>query len=150
MNSDINPEVCSFLEEYHLGSKIKDIAEVMRVTPQAMSQMLRRGMLLSSAERIAAAYGYSLELIWPKKTYPNDYVPEYCPTPAYEAKGNLRGLAQYINDARMTLSSVAKNAGISPATLCRSLASGDISITKMKRVADSIGISPEWRWVKKY
>ena len=146
MQNNINPEVRAFLEGRHPNYKIKDVAAVMHVTPQAMSQMLNRNMFLASAERIAEAYGYSLELVWPKKTYPEGYVPELCSSPA-EATGNLRGLAQYIYDSHLTPYSVAVNAGITPASLCRSLRAGNIRLFTLQRIADSLGIAPEWRWM---
>lgn len=143
-----NPEVQAFLEARHPGFTLESAAKDLKVTPQALSQMLQRGMLLSSAEHIAHVYGYVLELDWPVKTYPNGYIPSQ-PKHEVKAKGNLRGLARYLRDAHLSANCVAKAAGVSPATLYHALATGNIRLSVLKRISDALGITPKWNWIEK-
>ena len=140
-------ELLNFLERMHPeGLSLKALSEKIGITPGAVSNLfIHDDMKLSRAEEIARRYGYELHLYFPVRTF-NGIVrpPEHGMT--FEGAGNLRGLMMYIYDSNWSVNYVARNMGIWPAMLFRAMKTGDILISNLYKVADSMDIVFHWEW----
>lgn len=142
-------EVISFIEERNGGhfSEI-EVARVLNVTPQAISQMkVKDNMRLSKAEHIAECYGYRLVLAWPNWSEKSGIEPLERKK-VHDGAGNLSGLEQYILDSNRTIGSAAQMANIGRGILYRAFSTGDIMLRDLTVLSESLGIEAKWEWIK--
>lgn len=142
-------ELANFLEGFYPeGIALEDVARRLHTSPQSISNMFRRDdMKLSKAEQIAAAYGHTLKLYYPVRTYEDGYIP-IKPTHTYPTAGNLTGLVKYILDSEYYFVFVAEKRDIHPTTLSKAFKKGDILISRLNQLLDTLGIYTEWKFEK--
>ena len=142
-------ELVSFLEmQYPEGLTIEAIAQRLGVTPQGVSNLFRKDdMKLSRAEEIAKIYGYKLVIYYPVRVYNDGYVP-CTPIHSYPNAKNLSGLVKYIQDSEYYVSFVAEKSGMNPITLLNAFKKGDIQLSRLNAVLDTLGIWAKWTFVK--
>lgn len=142
-------ELVNFLEQcYPEGLSLEKIADDLNTTPQAVSNMFRRdNMKLSKAEAIINAYGYRLELFYPIRVFSDGYKPHEPPR-LYPNAGNLKGLVKYIQDSEWSITFVAEQSHMSTSVLTKAFDKGDILLSTLYEVLDSLGMTITWKWFK--
>lgn len=142
-------ELVNFLYDRHPeGIRIKELAERLDTTPQNISWMFTRDdMKLSKAEAIAGAYGYALHLYFPLKEVLG-MTASSAQRRSFPNAGNLSGMVQYIYDSNYSINFVSIQMGKSPELLTRAFNSGDMQISTMYRVIDTLGIYVIWEFQK--
>lgn len=142
-------ELLNFLEQMHPeGISLKALSAKLGMTPGAISNIfMRDDMKLSKAESIVRAYGYELKLFFPTRTFPEGITPpQHGKT--FDTAGNLQGLARYIYDGNRTINYVAHSMGMYATMLSNSIKKGDIFLSKLYNVTDSMGICFYWKYIK--
>lgn len=142
-------ELVNFIEQFYPdGLSLTGIAADLDVTPQAVSNMFRRDdMKLSRAEEIIRSYGYELKLYYPVRVFNDGYIP-MPPTRLYPNAGNLTGLVKYIQDSEYSMAFVAERNNISTSTLTMAFTKGDILLSTLYEVIDSLGLWMKWEYEK--
>lgn len=142
-------ELISFIEQFHPGGvSLEVLAGELETTPQGVSNMFRRDdMKLSRAEEIVRLYGYELKIYYPVREFVDGYIPPE-PKKHYPKAGNLSGLVKYIQDSEWSFSFVAEQSKLSPSTLTKAFTKGDILLSTLNNVVDSLGIVTVWRYEK--
>ena len=142
-------ELANFLEQFYPeGLSLEDIASDLHTTPQAISNMFRRdNMKLSKAEAIMRAYGYRLELFYPVRVFADGYKPP-APLRLYPNAGNLKGLVKYIQDSEWSVTFVAEQNHMSTSVLTAAFTKGDILLSTLYNVLDTLGMTVTWKWYK--
>ena len=143
-------ELVYFLGQRHPeGIPVKEVAEKLGVTAQYVSYIfLRDDLRLSGAEKIANLYGYELHLYFPQRRFPEGIeAPEH--TREYPKAGNLRGLAEYMLDSNWTPHALAQMTGCSYHSLLHAFETGDIMISKLRHIEESLDIQILWKFDEK-
>ena len=145
-------ELICFLEEQYPDGKfsVADIASRIGDSKSAVSCMfLRDDMKLSKAEHIASCYGYTLSIFFPEYERESEFIrPLNKKVRCYEGKGNLKGLADYIRDGRLSVSEIAKKIDKDRNVLIKAFATGDIQISTLYLIVDTLGKYIVWRFNK--
>ena len=144
-------ELTAFLRERHGGEmNEREIAKVLGCTQQNVCSMfIHDDMRLRKAEWIAEAYGYTLELYFPKKQF---FFEDQLPPPhktSYPNSGNLLGLTEYMLDSNWSVLHLSRITGCSYMALKNAFADGDIRLSELRRCTDAIKITCVWKFVKK-
>ena len=142
-------ELLNFLDRIHPeGLSLGVISSEIGMTVAGVSNLfMMDDMKLSKAEGIAKAYGYELHLFFPVRNYSAFAIqPSY--TRTFETAGNLEGLARYIYDSNWTINSVAHGMRKSPTMLSNAIRTGDILLSNLYKVTDSLGIYFFWKFEK--
>ncbi len=141
-------ELISFLSRQHNGEiRVVAVSEKVGVSPQAISNMLLRDdAMLSSVEKIANAYGYSLYLHFPAAPDPihNVYRRET------SGAGMLADLFEYIYARNYNPASLSVKVGCNRSVMDRALRCGDIKVSTLNTILRVLGISMTWEWVPSY
>ena len=142
-------ELLNFLEDLHPdGLSLKELSEELGITVQAISNIfIRDDLKLSKAEDIVRSYGYELRLFFPVKTYPVGIEPPQNER-SFENAGNIAGLAKYIYDSNWTINSVSRSMDIYPTVLTNAFTKGDILLSSLYKITDSLGICFFWKFIK--
>lgn len=142
-------ELLAFLERQHPdGIAVLQVAERIGCTGQYVSQLfIKDDAKLSTVARIVSCYGYELHIFFPVKTYIFGAAPP--PHRAFPNAGLLAGLANYINDSNMTAHSVSRMSGLSFEVVNFALTRGDIKLSNLYTITDTLGISMHWQFVRK-
>lgn len=139
----------NFLEEQHPeGINLYVVADKLGITEQAVSYIfVKDDMKLSRAQEIAAAYGYSIMLYFPEKTYPEGIIP---PPMKYkfENAGQLSGLVKYISDCNYSIGFVSKMIGMNPQMILTAFKKGEIFISNLYSIVNALGINVIWKFYK--
>ena len=143
-------ELVNFLENiYPEGLSLEILKKDFGKTVGSWSNTFNRDDLkLSRAERIAEHYGYTLKLMFPKRTFLNDYHPPVRIKPVEDA-GNLQGMYLWIRDSGMSAAQVAERMKVTVSVINRALSTGDIQISMLNRFTDAFGITVIWEFNKK-
>lgn len=146
-NVNINEVIVFLSDRFPDGATLTDIASVMLCSPQNVSNfLLLDNMMLSKAESIGHAFGYSLLLQYPQKTYFNGYTPQI--SREYVGNGNLAGLAAYMRDSNISPGLLSRNIGCGEATIRRSLKRGDIPLSLLHKIEVCLNFKIIWAWKK--
>ena len=142
-------EMINFLEEVTPeGLSLGSISEHTGCSKSSISNLfVHDDMKLSKAEEIAEMYGYTLRLFFPERRYEDGYVPAP-PKKSYPDAGNLKGLVKYIQDSEYSINFVAERNNMSSNVLNRAFKCGDISLSTLYRVLDSLNLCVLWRFEK--
>lgn len=143
-------ELLNFLETFYPdGISLEELAKDIKTTKGSISNMFRRDdMKLSKAEKICDMYGYKLSLFFPVRRWEDGYVPRP-PSKAYPNAGNLGGLVKYIQDSEYSMTFVAEKNNMSVTTLTSAFSTGDILLSTLNSVVDTLGICIIWNFYKK-
>lgn len=142
-------EVLAFLASRYDGGQIdiRDFAKKLGISYQYASAILNKDeMRLSKAEKIAEAYGHRLILYYPLKVYPLG-PPDREVTKRRPAKGNLTGLIRYVEDSYITITRLAKMIGRSQPVIKKAFDTGDIFLSVLQDIADTLRIEITWEWL---
>lgn len=143
-------ELVNFLEEiYPGGINLSMLSAELGKSVGSWSNMFNRDDLkLSKAEQIAEHFGYTLRLMFPARTFLNDYHPPVRIQP-FETAGNLTGMYLWIRDSGMSISQVAARMDIMGNVIKRALSTGDIQISTLNLFADTFDVNILWQFEKK-
>lgn len=143
-------ELINFLETQHPeGLSLKTMSDRWKVSKANISNVFRRDdMKLSRVEEIAKLYGYELNLYFPVRHLDEGYVP-VPPRGKYDNAGKLQGLVKYIQDSEYTISFIAEKMGVAPSTLSYDFRKGDMMLSLLNKMLDTLGICAIWNFEKK-
>lgn len=102
---------------------------------------------LSKVEWIAGQYGFRVQLFFPNKKLEDGYTP-LKPRWSFPDAGNLLGLAKYIQDSEYPITFVAEKTGINRATIVNAFRTGDIKLSNLNTILDTLGICVIWKFTK--
>ncbi len=126
-----------------------DLAARLGGKPGNISHMFSRDdMKLSKAEQIASAFGYHLQLFFPKRN-PDD---TFGATPYkfdFPNAGNLTGLVDYIRESGYSITFFSERTGVGRTILQRAFTIGDIRISTLSKIVDETGMCIIWKFEPK-
>lgn len=143
-------ELVSFLGYQHPGERGlgSAISQRLGVTPQSISAVFRKDdASLAWVEKVAAAYGFELQLIFPEIEVRGAILQKRVATMNYPNAGKLSGLVECIRRCNMTVNALSNMIKVSYHTVDKAFTDGDIKISLLKRMACALGIEIIWTWV---
>ena len=140
-------ELLNFLREQHTdGVSIRAVANVLGTTPQCVSAMfVKDDTKLSKVEWIVNKYGYRLSLSYPASDRSDAPVPKQ-----YRTDNNLGGLIKYVFNEGWKISNLSVLTHLNLEVLNRAFSTGDIKMSTLFNITDSLGIDIIWAFNKIY
>ena len=137
-------------ERYPDGISEAKLAKRLGCTQQNIcAAFMKDDMKLSKAEEIVRSFGYELQLFFTKKTFICDGIKAPVHKKSYPNCKNLYGLAEYMLDSNWSIHYLAQRTDCSYEALKDAFASGDIKLSILTKVVESLNIFCLWEYTKK-
>lgn len=143
-------ELVTFLGTQHQGEKrmLCAVSEQLGMTPQSVSAVFRKDdASLAWVDKVAAAYGYELRLLCPDVPMKGSVIQCRVAAMDYPNAGKLAGMLECVRMSNITINALAIKMKVSPHTIIRAFKTGDIKISILKRMASTLEIEVEWKWI---
>jgi len=125
------------------------VSERLGITAQAVSAVFKKDdASLAWVEKVAAAYGFQLRLVFPEVTFSGAVLQSRVETMEFPNAGNLAGLLECVRQKNLTIHALSCMMHISPHTVMRAFETGDMKISLLKRMARSLHIDIRWDWTQ--
>lgn len=141
--------ICFLEDQYPEGNiPLEDVSRRLGESRASVSSMFcKDDMKLSKAEKIVSCYGHRLRLFFPVND--EEKTDEAEPSQKrYRAAGNLKGMADCMNDSGETFYSLAKRMKMTRDVLSNAFRKGDMRISTLYAVIDALGKYVIWKFDK--
>lgn len=124
---------------------LEDMATRLHMTKASVSAlMMKDDTTLSRVKYIANCYGCELDLVFP----PYRALGLAHPSRAFERAGILEGLGNYLMQRYGSILEASKHIPCCRSTLEKALGTGDMRISILIEICNSLGIVVEWNFIE--